>query len=159
MKSLLTIIVISSTILLTSCAGGGSSVSFESPKTPEELRAELKQKEEVAPLEYLNDQGVVMTPQQKKIRNGGLFRDPEYAPDGAIFEGDFINSATLAKFKDIQVKVSYFSKTKTLIKEESYVIYEFFLPNSTKHFSFKVAEIPEAQESFAFEIVGATATN
>ncbi len=159
MKSILTVILISAAILFASCGSDASSSNSERPKTPEELRVELKQKEEIAPLEYLKDKGVTMLPQQKKIRNGGLFRDAEYAPDGAIFEGDFINSATLAKFKDIQVNVSYFSKTKTLIKEESYIIYEFFPPNTTKHFSFKVAEIPEAQKSFAFEIVGATAIN
>lgn len=156
-KSFLTIALTVTIIFLTGC--GGYSTSNSKPKSPEELRAELKAQEEISPLTYLEDKGVKMTPQKKKIRNGGLFRDPEYAPDGAIFEGDFINKATIAKFKDIRVKVSFYSKTKTLIKEDSYIIYEYYPPNSTKHFSFRVAEIPQAQTSFSFEIIGATPTN
>jgi hypothetical protein len=156
MKTIKLIIIGCSILLLTNC---GDNSPLSRPKTPEELRIELKQKEEVEPLTYLSCEGVIMTKQQKKIRNGGLFRDPEYAPDGAIFEGNFINKASIAKFKDIQVKISFYSKTQTLIKEDTYIIYEYYPANTTKLFSFKIAEIPEAQESFEFAVVGATATD
>ncbi|MBI3236074.1 MAG: hypothetical protein HYZ42_18900, partial [Bacteroidetes bacterium] len=159
MKIISPVVLVISAILLISCGGSSGSFNNDRPKTPEELRAELKHLEEIDPLMYLEDNNVKMTPMQKKIRNGGLFRDPEYAPDGAVFKGEFINKASTAKFKDIQVKISFYSQTKTLIKEESYIIYEYFPPNSTKNFSFKVTEIPESQESFGFEIIGATPTN
>jgi hypothetical protein len=116
MKTISTITLTALTIWLTSCGGGHTD--NDRPKSPEELRAELEQQEQISPLTYLEDKNTTLQPQEKKVRNGGLFRDPEYAPDGAIIEGDFINKATLAKFKDIVVKVSFYSKTKTLIDEK-----------------------------------------
>src|SRR3989344_642426 len=118
MKYLFNILLALFCALLTNCA----SPLPEIPKTPEELRAELKMQESLTPLLYLKDKKVTLQKKERLVRAGGLFRDPEYAPDGALIEGSFVNSATLAKFKDIVVKVSFFSQTKTLIKEESYVI-------------------------------------
>lgn len=143
--------------VLNSCNNGSSS--SERPKTAEELKMELKLQEEQNPLSYLDDNNVTLQQQNKKIKNGGLFRDPEYAPDGAIIEGDFINSATLAKFKDIIVKVSFFSQTKTLIEEKQYVLYEYYNPHSTKHFTMKIDVLPQAYHSFSFEVTGATVVN
>ena len=124
------------------------------PKTPEELRAELKKIELLNPLNYLSDKDVTLKPKIKKVRDAGLFRDAEYANDGAIIKGYIINSSTLAKFKDVKVKVSYYSKTETLIGEKSYIIYEFYKPNSSKSFSIKVKP-PKAFKTFGFEVIGA----
>ncbi|MGE0569368.1 MAG: hypothetical protein AB7O73_15620, partial [Bacteroidia bacterium] len=90
MKAILSILQVLSLTLLFNCSDSGNSPKADVPKTPEELRAELKQQEESTPLEYLRDNGVTMKPQHKKTRNAGLFRSAEYAPDGAIFEGDII---------------------------------------------------------------------
>jgi hypothetical protein len=151
-RNLLFLIIL--TFWLTGC-DNGSQVK-ENPKTPEELRAELRLQEINAPLDYLDDKGVTLQPKEKKIRNGGLLRDPEYAPDGGIIEGDIINKATLAKFKDLVVKVSYYSQTKTLIEEKSFTFYEYYEPHSAKHFTMKVDVLPEAYKNFTFEITGAT---
>ena len=137
-------------VLLSSCGGGQSR-----PMTPEELRAELQQQELLNPLNYLEHNNVTLQPQRKKVRNGGLFRDAKYADDGALIEGFIVNKSTLAKYKDIKVKVTYYSQTKTLINEEEYVFYEFYDPNTTKQFSIKVYP-PKAYETFGFELIGAT---
>jgi hypothetical protein len=154
MTTLKTITLTILTIWLASC--GGSSNYNDRPKTPEELRAELRQQELSNPLDYLEAKNVKLQPQEKKVRNAGLFRNAEYAPDGAIIEGNFVNKATLAKFKDIVVKVSFYSQTKTLIEEKSYVLYEFYEPHSTKHFSMKIDVLPPASKTFSFEVTGAT---
>ncbi len=127
--------------------------------TPEELRAELKAKEELEPNAYISHKNVFLTPQRIKVRNGGLFRDAEYEPDGALIEGIFVNSATLAKFKDIQIKIGYYSVTKSLIKTDSYTVYVFSEPNSSREFSIKIPEIPSAYDTFTFEVIGATAVH
>jgi hypothetical protein len=158
MKKTITMFFIA-TLALTSCNNSSSTSSSDRPKTPEELKAELKQQEEIAPLTYLEDKNVKLKPQEKKTRDAGLFRDAEYAPDGAIIEGEFINKATIAKFKDITVKVSFYSQTKTLIDEKNYVIYEFYEPNSKKPFKLKIDELPQAYKEFGFEITGATPSN
>ena len=61
----------------------------------------------------------------------------------------------MAKFKDLRFKVKFYSKTETIIDEESYVLYEFFEPNSVRNISVK-AETPISYEGFSFVIIGAT---
>lgn len=155
MKQIQILFLITTTFFAISCKKSND----DRPKTTEELRIELKLRESQNPIKYLKANNVTMQQVQKKVRNGGIFRSPENIPDGAIFEGDVFNSATLATFKDIQFKVSYYSKTKTLISEKLYTIYEIYPPNSTRHFSFKVSEIPAAYASYTFIIVAATSTN
>ena len=136
--------------LLNACDSGQQRV-----KTPEELRIELKNHELASSSEYLKDEGVYLSPQRKKIRNGGLFRNPEFADDGALIHGSIINSATLARYKDVEVIVGFYSQTETLIEQKTYVLYEYFEPNSNKQFSFKVYP-PQEYANFSFQIVGAT---
>lgn len=129
--------------------------SSQRAKTPEELRNELKQKEQQNPLNYLEDINIVLTPQYKLVKKETLFRSAEYASDGVVLQGQIKNSATLAKFKDLRFKVKFYSKTETIIDEESYVLYEFFEPNSVRNISVK-AETPISYEGFSFVIIGAT---
>lgn len=166
MKELYYLITFTTILTLTSCSRNNDSSrgwnenqneQQEIEKSPEELRAELKAKEEQAPTDYLSSNNVTLTLQRVKVRNGGLFREAEYEPDGALIEGEFVNTATLAKFKDIQVKIGYYSVTKSLIKTNSYTVYVFSEPNSSESFSFKVPEVPSAYDTYTFDIVGATA--
>jgi hypothetical protein len=136
-------------ILLSNCDG-----KQKKPKTPEELKAELLKYELMNLMVYLDDKDVTLQQQRKKVRNAGLFRDAEYADDGALIKGSIINKATLAKYKDVKVRVTYYSKTKTLIQEKTYVFYEFYNPNSKKQFSLKV-EPPIAYKTFGFELIDA----
>ncbi len=150
MKTLTTMMLTVLTICLTNCSGNLR------PKTAEELKAELKLKESSTPQSYLWAQNVTLQEQRKEVRAGGLFRDPEYAPDGAIIQGDIVNKASIARFKDLTVIVSFYSQTQTLIDKQSYIIYEYYEPNTTKHFSMKITTLPQAYKNFSFGITGAT---
>lgn len=159
MKAYLQGIIIIISICISSCNNGSNtyeSESYETPKSPEELKAELLAQEEDSPESYISTSNVTLQPQKKKIRNAGLFRDAEYAPDGAIIEGNFVSTATLAKYKDMKVKISYYSQTKTVIEEKHYVLYHYLDPNSTKHFSMRIDRLPQAYDGFGFEVIGAT---
>jgi len=149
MKKITTITLSIFTILLISCSGESNR-----QKTPEELKVELKQQELLNPVKYLESKNVTMQEQTKKVKNAGLFRSAEYASDGAIIEGQILNTATLAKYKDVVVKISYYSQTETLIDEKSYVIYEFYKPNSSKKFLLKVNP-PKAYKSYNFQLTDA----
>ena len=48
------------------------------------------------------------------------------------------NTATVATFKDAVVKVTYYSKTKTVLGSNKYTIYDFFPPHSEKNFELKI---------------------
>lgn len=144
-------------LFVTSCS---NSVSTEQsrPKTPEELKMELKNQELNDPTSYLSAENVTMTENKVKTREAGLFRDAEYKTDGYFIEGSIKNTATLAKYKDVILTVTLFSQTETVIEEKDYVIYEFYAPNSVNPFSFKINP-PSATNKFNVVVKGAKPAN
>ena len=103
-------------------------------KSPNELRIELQSHENSSPKRYIKLENVVMN--KNKIRDAGIFRSAKY--DGYLISGKVVNSATIARYKDLKITVDLFSKTKTLISQETYVFYEYYEPNSTKNFEIKI---------------------
>ncbi len=150
-----------SSILITSCnnSGSGSVAELESqmelPKTPAQLKEELASQEKIAPLDYITVDGT-MKADEIQTRAEGLFRNAEYSPDGNTIYGTIKNSATIAKFKDVVVVITYYSQTDTKIKSEEKVYYEFYPPNSSTTFELKVYP-PEEMAKFGLEIKSATA--
>ncbi|MFA5555636.1 MAG: hypothetical protein WCY06_07195 [Flavobacteriaceae bacterium] len=120
-------------------------------KTPAELKMELQMQENDNPLQYLRLENITM--QRNKIKEAGLFSNAKY--DGYLVTGQVKNSATMAKYKDLKVTVELYSQTKTVIESESFVIYEYYEPNSTKDFSLKI-DVPNAMKSFGTFVIGAT---
>lgn len=125
-------------------------------KTPAELRYELQSKEEAYPLNYIALSDVTMTAQQKKVRNSTIFRKAKYKPDGVLIEGFVVNKASIATFKDVKVQISYYSKTKSIIYQKTFVLYEFYKPGSRLYFSLKDYPV-EGYTSFHAEVVSAVA--
>ncbi len=167
MKLFTNLLLLAIIFSLTNCETNSQSANFqdeftqdspepEKEKTPEELRAELKDKEENSPLDYLSCGEVRMIPQERQTRSAGLFHDAEYEPDGAIFKGTISNSATLGRFKDPKIKILFYSHTNTLIDTQLYVIYEYLNPQSTISFSFKADSYPQAYDRFRVELVEAS---
>ena len=126
----------------------------ERPKTTEELRTELKGKELLNPKAYLQDKDVTLKLQKKEIRKANLFRSAKYADDGGLISGFFVNKSTLATYKDIEVRVSYYSQTKTLIYKKKHIFYNFYKPNESEYFTLKVYP-PKAYKTFSFVITDA----
>lgn len=122
-------------------------------KTPAELRIELQIQENDNPLQYLKLENTTM--ERNKIKEAGLFSSAKY--DGYLITGQVKNSATMAKYKDLKVTIELYSQTKTVIESKSFVIYEYYEPNSTKDFSLKI-DVPNAMKSFGTFLIGATPT-
>jgi hypothetical protein len=144
--------IIVSTILvfvLSSCAGEQTR-----KKTPNELRYELQQQELSKPLDYVSVENVKLYPQTKEVRKARLFKKAKYEDNGAVIEGYIVNKASLAKFKDVALKVTYYSKTNTIIYEKTFIFYEYYNPNSTKDFSLKVYP-PKGSNTFKVEVINA----
>jgi hypothetical protein len=141
-------------------SGEGSKITYiyERPKTADELREELRQQELANPRSYLYHQSVSIRSNIVLVRKGNLFRRDEYGEDGKFIEGYILNKASLAKFKDVSVTVSYYSATETLIQEKQFTIYQYFEPNSRNSFSIKIYP-PSDYSSYRFSIKGATAAN
>lgn len=72
-----------------------------------------------------------------------------------FIEGYIWNKAKYAKYKDVKIKISYFSKTKSLIRTNYKTIYEYVYPSSKKSFKFKVSS-PSGTKTIGLEVVEAT---
>lgn len=144
-------------IIFSSCGGGTSSAASERPKTPEELKMELVAQEKAEPLTYLTVDAS-MKEDEVKTRDAGLFHDAEYSPDGNTIHGTITNTATIAKFKDVVLTVTFYSQTDTPIETKDFTVYEFYAPNTVNNFELKVYP-PEAMAKFGIEIKGATAVD
>ena len=100
MKRITLILLFMMTISLIGCKDNNR------PKTPTELKMELQMQENQNPLQYLKLENVVMN--KNKIKDAGLFSSAKY--DGYLITGQAINTATMAKFKDLKVMVELYSK-------------------------------------------------
>jgi hypothetical protein len=110
-------------------------------KSPAQLKQELKQQEYRMPSVYLT----VTTNMENNIKKGNLFKRDKV--DGQIITGTVKNSATSAYFKDVVVDLTYYSKTKSVIGTEQFVIYESFAPGESKNFEYRI-EVPSATATY-----------
>lgn len=69
--------------------------------------------------------------------------------------GKVTNNATVAKYKDISIKINYYSDTETLLHSETYVLYEYVTPHVSKEFELKVMR-PAGSTKIGLETTGAT---
>lgn len=152
-RKLVLILIVSVFVLFTNCNSNGAPSILE-PKTPEALRMELLQHERSNPLQYLSVEAK-MKDSMIQTRAEGFFHKAEYAKDGNLIKGVIRNSASVAKFKDVVLTVSYYSATDTEVKMEDFVFYEFYEPNTTKAFSLHVHP-PDVMKSFGVHVKGAT---
>lgn len=156
------IVIIISIICIIGCKDTSSAptyieeaVEVEVLKTAEELRQELKSQEELSPMTYLIIEDAKMRSDEVKVREESFFQSAKYAADGNTIYGSIKNTASIAKFKDIIVTVTFYSQTETEIKKEDYVFYEFYEPNSLNDFEIKVYP-PEAMANFNVSVKSAT---
>jgi len=66
------------------------------------------------------------------------------------------NKATIAAYKDVEISISFYSKTKALIGNESKTYYDYFRPQTTSNYEEKI-KAPDETVSIGWEIVHAKA--
>ena len=71
--------------------------------------------------------------------------------------GDVISTATMAQYKDIKVKVKWFSDTDTLLGADDFVSYQLIKYGGMVHISLHATPPAGFEKNFRVEIVGATA--
>jgi len=100
----------------------------------------LEETEKASPIEFLKARG---TYRQNIIAQW-------------VLEGTISNTASLAKYKDVVLKIVYYSKTQTKIGSEEKTLFEYFKPNTQQSFKIKTAGF-EGTSSIGFEIISANA--
>lgn len=110
------------------------------PKTEEELKAELFEKEKSHPGKYLYWE---ITTKEKILL------------DQQIFEGDIRNNATLCSFKNMRIKISALAKTGYVLESREYIITEFVKPFELTTFELRTKSWDSRTVDFNYEIVSA----
>jgi hypothetical protein len=123
-----------SIILFNSCEN-----SYVSPQTYEEKKVSLEDQEKENPSSFLQVKGTFRT---------NLFG--QY-----VIEGQIINSATVARYKDVVIKIEFKSKTESVIGSTQKTVYEFFNPGEQKRFKIKL-NAPTGTDTVALGVVGAS---
>jgi hypothetical protein len=64
------------------------------------------------------------------------------------------NTAKVASYKDVQIKLSFYSKTKALLEEDVETVFETLAPGKSAEFKTKYFA-PKGTDSVALKIMGA----
>lgn len=112
-------------------------------KTEAELKADLKATEESNPAKYLKADGTYK---------------PNFMGDKFKVSCSITNNASIATFKDAVVKVTYYTKTNTVIRTNQYIVYELFPPNKTKTVQMTIDNYQNVN-TIGWDVVKATVVN
>ena len=72
----------------------------------------------------------------------------------SIIKGHISNMAKIVSFKDIDVKIFFYSKTGALLEEDHEILYETIAPGATKKFKSKYFT-PKGTDSISLKIISA----
>ena len=71
-----------------------------------------------------------------------------------VIKGKLTNHATIAVFKDVDIKLFFYSKTKALLETDTETIFEQVQPGQTKDFKTKYFA-PKGTDSVGIQVIGA----
>lgn len=71
-----------------------------------------------------------------------------------VIKGTITSKATVAKFKDVDIELSYFSSTGALLLKEHEVVYEMIAPGSSVNFKTKTYA-PKGTDSVSMKVYAA----
>lgn len=126
-------------LALSACNGTDSATKAKTEQESYKMtREDLLKKEQKSPQHFLMADG----------------RDKKNLIGQTVIRGSLTNKASIAVFKDITVKLSFYSKTKALLETDNEVIYETLHPGDTKSFKTKYFA-PKGTDSVALEVISA----
>ena len=120
----------------------GSTTGYDSGQSYLETKMKLEDKEKQNPTSFLSTDGTY----RKNLMG-------EW-----VLEGSISNSATVATYKDVILKVNFYSKTNTYLGSENEAIYEYFPPGKSKKFKIKTYGY-KGTKTIGWNIFGASANN
>ncbi len=123
------------------------------------LTISCKIKDKEKPFDKDSYEATKETLAQKEQKNPARFlqvtnRDRKNLIGQTVVIGYFTNTATVCTYKDVQIKLSFYSKTGTLLEEDIETIYETIAPNKKVKFKTKYFT-PKGTDSVAIKILSA----
>ncbi len=129
--------ILTATLLLTAC-GGGQKDAAKDEKNYEKSKESLEQTEQKNPAKFITVDG-----DKKKNLLGQT-----------VVRADITNHAKIVTYKDVDVKITFYSKTGTVLEEDHETIYENIAPGTSVHFKSKFFT-PKGTDSVGFRVVEA----
>ncbi len=136
MKKILTLFMILSVVLI-SCKSKAKTEAAEKDKY-EKAKESLEEKEKKNPTVFL------------KVSS----KDKRNLIGQTVIKGTVINAAKICVYKDIELELSFFSKTGVLLEKDNEIVYEMIEPGKSADFKSKYFA-PKGTDSVALKIVGA----
>lgn len=124
--------------IAVSCAACNSANSERPSDKHEAIKKSLEETERENPLQFLRIKG----------DNHVNLLNQE------VVEGEITNKATLASFKDVEVKISFKSNSGSIIEKSLKTVNEVVGPGATVSFKFKMKK-PKGTSSVGIDIVSA----
>ena len=134
MKHVLSIILL---LMIFSCKEKTKEQKFDE-KTYEVVKETLADKEKKSPAHFLS------------VKN----KDRKNLIGQTVVKGTITNHATIISYKDVMIKLSFFSKTGVKLDEGNETIYEQLKPSETIKFKTKYFA-PKGTDSVSVKIIGA----
>lgn len=125
-------------MMLVACSSGNDSKAKSEKESYRLTKEELLKKEQKSPQSFL----IVSGHNQKNIVGQ------------TVVKGTITNKASVAVFKDVNLKLSFYSKTQALLETDKETIFETFSPGKSKNFKTKYFA-PKGTDSVALEVLGA----
>jgi len=130
-----------SIMLITSCHtnSSGSSAADTDPQTYQEKVMSVEEIERAQPTNFLTA--------------SGTYKE-NFRGDKIKVSCTITNTATVATYKDAVIRVTYYSKTKTVLGTNDYTVYETFSPSSSKTVQLKIDNYKDVN-SIGWDVVQA----
>jgi len=103
-----------------------------------------------------------LSPAQKEVANpelylnaSGEYRENFLGTKIKVF-GYVENNAQYTDYKDVVIKITFYSETETELGSENYIIYDYFPKGTKKEFNLN-AEFPAGTKKCGWDAIGATA--
>ncbi|HUS02455.1 MAG TPA: FxLYD domain-containing protein [Chitinophagaceae bacterium] len=136
MKAIIFSLLVS--IALFSCNESDSRKAEKEKDSYEATKETLQQKETKDPQSFLSVSG----------------HDRHNLLGQTVVKGTITNKATVASYKDVDVKLDFYSKTGTLLETDKETVYEIIAPGQSKNFKTKYFA-PKGTDSVALTVTAA----
>lgn len=137
MKKIMAIILIGLVFSISACKGKRSNPAAEK-ESYEKTKETLEQKEKKNPLLFLSVSS----------------SDKHNLIGQTVIKGNVTNNAKVCSYKDVQLELSFYSKTGTLLEKGNETVYDEIAPGKSADFKIKNFA-PKGSDSVAIKILGA----
>jgi hypothetical protein len=133
----MTALVFVTAIIISACNSGDKKTDAVKDKY-EQTKETLEETEKKNPSRFLSVTG----------------KDKRNLLGQTVVKGILNNTAKVASYKDVQIKLSFYSKTKALLEEDVETVFETLAPGKSAEFKTKYFA-PKGTDSVALKIMGA----